>query len=172
MPASGFRQRGISEVGHVTSVPADVPWGKTQEEGVTLQLSLSRVDLMSGQSNLMEESQVQSVSMELNIRLIEAQLELLKDALGAPDAKFAGDLEDVAPTAESLVLDGTLGQVERTLYVLGVGPASTRRIQATRCVLLDPGAVQLAKSAYHLPTLSWRVLNPAAGDAVTITDAT
>lgn len=170
MPATGARLRGISEVGHVSG--SDVSWGATQEEGVELQLSLSRVDLRSGQSNLKLASDVTEVGAQLVIRMVESALQSLGRMLGLAAAKFAGDLQGGPATAESLIIDGTLGSQELALYAIGVGPASTRRIDAPRAVLTDPGSIQMAKNAYMLPGVTFELLEPAAGDFLTITDAT
>lgn len=178
MPASAARLRGISEVGHITDptgAPTDVPWGKTQQEGVTLQLSTETVDLMSAQATMKEDSGLVSTAMQLVIRMITAELQLLQRLYGIPAASFSGDLEDVTPTPEVLsVAEGDLGSQEESLYVLGTGPASTRRVEAARCRVVDLGGLNFASTSYQTPEGTWEVLAPASGDVrppLEITDA-
>lgn len=171
MPASAARLIGISEVGHVTAVPADVTWGATQKDGVTVQLSLSRTELRSGQSALKLASHVTEVGVQLSFRMVESALQALGYMLGLAAAKFTGDLTAGTPTAESLIIDGTLGSQELKLYALGVGPASTRRIEAARAVLSDPGSLAVADNAYMQPAVAFNLLEPASGSFLKITDA-
>jgi hypothetical protein len=172
MPAANARLIGISEVGHVDSTgPTDVPWGETQKDAVNLQISVSRVDLRSGQANLKIASAIEDIDAQLQIKLNESALQIMQYALGMPAAKFTGDLEGGTPSAEVLTIDGALGSDERQLYAEGVGPASTRRIDAARGVLMDVGAFAMASNAYMLPTVTFALLNPVTGTFLTITDA-
>lgn len=172
MPASAQRLIGISEVGHVGSGPADVPWGETQKDGVTLQLSMSRVEAMSGQSKLKLASHVSEVGAQLGFRMLASELQKLQYMLGIAAADFTGDLAGGTPSAEVLTIDGGLGSQELELYAEGPGPASTRRIDAKRGVLSDPGSLVMADNAYMLPAVTFELLQPASGDFLTITDAT
>lgn len=178
MPAAAVRLIGITEVGHVddpTGTPSDVSWGNTTQDGVTLQLSTESVDLMSAQAKMKEDVNVVSASMQLVVNLVTTSLQRLQRLWGLPDAAFAGDLEDATPQAETLTIEeGNLGTQERALYVLGPGPASTRRVDAARCRVADLGGIQFASNAYQLPSATWEVLNVAEGDArdpLLITDA-
>jgi len=172
MAKTDARLIGVSEVGHVAGGSTDTSWGKTQKDGVNVQLSLSRVDLMSGQSKLKQASHVTDVGVQLVFRMVESALQRLGYMLGLAAAKFAGDLTAGTPTAESLVIDGTLGSQELQLYAIGVGPASTRRVDAKRAVLSDPGALLMADNGYMLPSVGFDLLEPSSGDFLKITDAT
>jgi len=175
MPTTGFRARGHSEVGHVDpSGPTDVPWGKTAEDGIDLQVNATSVDLFSSQSTMEEDTGITRTSLSIVARLIDAALQVFQRATGTPDSEFTGDLEDATPTAEVLDFEeGKIGSVERALYSLGPGPASTRRIDAVRSKVADIQSVSQSKVNWWTPTVTWRVLNPAAGGhALRITDAT
>lgn len=171
MPATDVRLIGISEVGHVAAGPADVSWGNTTQDGVTLQMTTEVVDLMSAQAKMKEDVSLVAASMQLVVNLVTTALQRLQRLWGLPDSAFAGDIE--APTEETLTFtEGNLGTEERTLYVLGPGPASTRRVDATRCRVADLGGIQFASNAYQLPSATWEVLNPGPGsDPLVITDA-
>lgn len=172
MASAAQRLIGISEVGHVTGGSTDVAWGETQKDGVTLQLSLSRVEAMSGQSALKLASHVTEVGVQMAFSMVESALNVIQYMMGLASAKFSGDLTAGTPTAEALVIDGTLGSEELVLYAEGIGPASTRRIDAKRAVLSDPGSLVMADNAYMLPAVTFDLLQPASGSFLTITDAT
>lgn len=131
---------------------------------------------MSAQAKMKEDVNLVSASMQLVVNLVTASLQRMQRLWGLPDDAFAGDLEDAtAPTAETLSIgEGNLGTEERSLYVLGPGPASTRRVEAARCQVADLGGIQFASNAYQLPSATWEVLNPADTDGrepLVITDA-
>lgn len=169
MAQTDARLIGVSEVGHVAGGTTDTSWGKTQKDGVSVQLSLSRVDLVGGQSPLKLASHVTDVGVQLVFRMVESALQRLGYMLGTAAAKFTGGLPSVA---EALVIDAGLGSQELQLYALGVGPVSTRRIDAKRAVLSDPGALVMADNAYMLPGVTFNLLLPSSGDFLKITDAT
>lgn len=178
MPATGARLIGVSEVGHVTDpegAPTDVPWGNTQQDGVTLQLAVDTVDLQSAQAKMREDSNLVSADIQMVINLIVAELTALQRAWGLPADAFDGDLSGATPAAEVLTItEGNLGTREDTLYVLGPGPVSTRRVEVGRAKVSDIGNLQFASNAYMLPTATWSVLNPGAEstlEPLVITDA-
>lgn len=172
MPASGFRQVGISEVGHRDGA-ADVSWGNTQQDGLTVQLTAETIDLQSGQAFMRESVHLVAGRIQLVINLVGSELTALARAWGFPVAALTGDLTAATPTPEVLTITGNnIGTQERTLYALGPGPRSTRRIQAARCKVADLGNLSMASNAYMLPSATWEVLNPPTGTAaLTITDA-
>ena len=175
MPASAYRHRGINEVGHVNATPADVPWGRTTQDGVNLQLTANTVELQSGQATMLESVGLVSARIQLAIGLVVSELTALQRLWGLPDSAVTGDLAAVSPatpTAEVLAIaPNAMGTVERRVYVLGPGPRSTRRIEAVRARVSDLGGIQLAQNAFSLPNATWEVLAPATGNALTITDA-
>lgn len=179
MPASGARLIGISEVGHVTDpegTPADTPWGNTQQDGCTLQLAVDTVDLQSAQAKMREDSNLVSADIQLVINLIVAELTALQQMWGLPASAFTGDLSGGTPSEEVLAItEGNLGTREDTLYVLGPGPSSTRRVQVNLAKVVDIGDLQFASNGYTLPSATWSVLNPGTTyptlDPLTITDA-
>lgn len=178
MPAGAVRLIGISEVGHIedpTGTPVDTPWGNTQQQGVTLQLSTETVDLMSAQAKMKEDTNLVSASIQLQVALVTTSLQRLQRLWGLPDTAFEGDLEGATPAEEVLSIgEGNLGTEERSLYVLGPGPASTRRVEAARCRVADLGGIQFASNQYQLPQATWEVLNPDEADTrepLVITDA-
>lgn len=174
MAIDGVRLVGITEVGHVEAGPTDVPWGNTQQDGVTLALSPNTVDLMSAQAKVMEDVNLLEAAMELQVNLVEASLQAIQRAYGIPDASFAGDLAAGSPTEEVLAVgEGDLGSTERQMYVLTPGPSSTRRVDVPRSKVSSLGDIQMGSNAYQLPSATWQVLNPTDGsDPLTITDAT
>lgn len=176
MPATASRLIGISEVGHVTDAPADVPWGNTQQEGVTLQMTADTVELMSAQAKMREDVSLVSANIQLVIALIVAELTALQRLWGLPDDALEGDLTGGVPEDEVLTIEeGNLGTQERALYVLGPGPVSTRRIEVARARIADIGNIQMGSTAYTLPQATWSVLNPAPAEPavhpLVITDA-
>lgn len=172
MATSGFyTARGHTDVGHDDS--GDVSWGKTQEEGVEIQVAVNSVDLYSAQSTMEEDTGITRTSLSLVARLIDAALNVIQRATGIPDSEFTGDLTDPTPTSEVLDLEeGLIGSVERTIYSTGPGPTSTRRIDIPRAKVIDISSMAQSKVAWWLLTVTWRVLNPASGHALRITDAT
>lgn len=178
MPIIGRKRLiGINEVGHVTDpegTPADVKWGNTAQEGVTLQLATQTVELMSAQAKMKEDVELSESSVQLTIRLVSPDVLALQYLWGLPDAAIAGDLDAGTPVAEVLsIQSGNLGTQERTLYILGPGPVSTRRVQARRCRVADLGGLDFASTDYQKPEATWEVLNPLAGMThapLTITD--
>ncbi len=173
MARAAYRHRGITEVGHVDITPADVPWGRTTQDGVNLQLTAQTVELQSGQATMLEDVGLVSARMQFVIGLVVSELTALARLWGLPDSAVTGDLTlTPTPTAEVLAIaPNAMGTVERTLFALGPGPASTRRIEALRARVSALGGIQMAQNAFSLPTATWDVLAPAAGNAVTITDA-
>lgn len=170
MPAQNARLVGINEVGEVVTA-TDTSWGRTQEDGVTLQLTANTIDLMSGQSFMKEDVRLTSAQLQLVAALIFSELTTLRRIWGLPDSALAGDLENATPTPEVLsILQNNLGTVEKQLYVLGPGPKSTRRIDATRCRATSFGELKMAKNAFTLPQATYEVLAPDSGAALTITD--
>lgn len=180
MPATGARLIGINEVGHVEDpegTPVDTAWGNTQQDGASLQLAVDTVDLQSAQAKMREDNSLVSADIQLVINLVIAELTALQRAWGLPAAALVGDLEDATtPTEEVLTISaGNLGTREATLYIVGPGPSSTRRVQAGRAKVSDIGELQFASNGYTLPSVTWSILNPGSGstlDPLTITDAT
>lgn len=171
MPASAAKIRGHSEVGHVEAPSTDVPWGRTTEDGVEMQLGVQSVDLFSSQSLMEEDTGITRVSIGLVIPLVYAELEVIKNAFGIPDASLTGDLSAGTPTQEVLALaPGDIGSQERALYSLGVGPVSTRRIDVPRAKVTDLGNLKQSKTGWMTPQATWRALAPASGPVLTITD--
>jgi hypothetical protein len=152
-----------------------MPWGRTTQDGVNLQLTAQTVELQSGQATMLEDVGLVSARMQFVIGLVVSELTALARLWGLPDSAVTGNLAPVAPatpTAEVLAIaPNAMGTVERTLFALGPGPASTRRIEALRARVSALGGIQMAQNAFSLPTATWDVLAPAAGNAVTITDA-
>lgn len=174
MPTTAFHTaRGHNEVGHVITGPTDVSWGKTQEEGVEIQVGVQSVDLFSAQSSMEEDTGITRTTLNFVARLIDAALQSIQRAFGIPDSEFTGDLEAATPTAEVLDFEaGLVGSQERELYSLGPGPASTRRIEVPRAKVSDLGPLQQSKTGWMLPQATWRALNPTSGHALRITDGT
>lgn len=179
MPPTIGRRRliGVSEVGHVTDpegTPADVTWGNTTQDGVTLQLAAQTVELMSAQAKMKEDVELSESSIQLSIRLVSPDALALQYLWGLPDSAIVGDLGAGTPVAEVLTIQaGNLGTQERTLYILGPGPSSTRRIQARRCRIADLGGLDLGSNDFQKPEATWEVLNPLATmthPPLTITD--
>jgi hypothetical protein len=172
MPASNARLIGINEVGEVNG-GVDTSWGRTQEDGVGLQLTANVVDLMSGQAFMKEDVRLTSAQLQIVAGLIFSELSVLRRIWGLPASALTGDLTHAtAPTAEVLSIQtNTLGTVEKELYALGAGPISTRRINAKRARAVSFGELRQAKNAFMLPQATWEVLAPDSGAALIITDA-
>ena len=172
MPASNARLIGVNEVGEVVG-STDTSWGRTQEDGVALQLTANTVDLMSGQAYMKEDVRLTSAQLQIVAGLIFSELTNLRRLLGLPAAALTGDLTHATtPTAEVLsILPNTLGTEEKKIYALGAGPVSTRRIEAARARAVNFGELRMAKNAFTLPQTTWEILAPNSGAAVVITDA-
>lgn len=172
MPGSGFHSRGITEVGHVVSGPTDTPWGETSEDGLQIQVATQSVDLYSAQSTMEEDTAITRTTLNMVIQIVNASLQELQRILGIPASAFSGDLEDATPTDEVLAFNpGEIGTEVLQLYALGTGPVTTRRIDVPRAKVADIGPLQMAKTGWMLPQATWRVLRPASGYALQITDA-
>lgn len=171
MPASSETIIGVNEVGE-TDGSTDTSWGRTQETGATLTLSVTKQELFSGQAKMAEDNHINQVAMALQFSLIFAELQNLQRVLGIPSAQFTGDLD--SPTAEELAIDqDSLGSDEKGVYAIGPGPASTRRVEALNAKLADVGDLSFSDTEWQLPEITWDVLNTADGtDVLTITDAT
>lgn len=172
MPAANAFVRGHQEVGHVAS-STDVPWGKTAEDAVSIQMNVQTVDLFSAQSKMNEDTGITQIGMDIVIKGIDGALRNIQRAFGLPDSAFTGDLSNITPSDEVLEFnEDEIGETERAIYSEGPGPlASTRRIDAPRCKLVSVGALAQSKTGWMLPEATWRVLNPGSSTpVVTITD--
>jgi hypothetical protein len=161
--------RGHSEVGHKSGA-TDVPWGRTAEDAVSIQLNVQTVELYSAQSVMAEDSGVTQVGMQLGINGIDGSLQNIGRVLGLPDSAFTGDLS--ASTNEVLTFDkDDIGASALALYSKGPGPlSSVRRIDAPNCKLASAGALAQAKTGWMLPSAVFNILVPATGNPLTITD--
>lgn len=168
MPASGHRQIGINEAGYIDG-GTDTPFGDTQQEGVVVQLSTDVADLQGGQAKVLEDRELVSANMEIQIMLVEAALQAVQELYGLPSGNFSGDLD--TSTQEEVQFDNNLGTVETGIYALGPGPASTRRVEASRCKIGDLGDLTMASDSYMLPQATWTVLKPDSGASLLIQDA-
>jgi hypothetical protein len=164
---------GITEFGDIESGPTDVPWGATEQNGVTVAITGEDVDVQSGQALMLEDSFPSTRTIEVTARLQHGGLLNLKDALGMPDSALTGDLQ-ATPTAtdEVLAIVGTnIGTEELNLYADQPGPVSTRRYDFKRCKQRAGMTLELGSNNYTMLESVWQVLNPTSGNAVEITDA-
>ncbi len=168
---------GISEFGDVTGETApydglgtDAPYGATERNGVTIQVTGEDVDVQSGQNLVLEDSFASARSIELTARLQHSGLLNIKDALGMPDAALTGDL---ATIDEVLAFNGTnIASEEKTIYVLSPGPNTTRRIQAQRCKQRAGLTLELASNDYLKLETTWTILDGGTGiDEMQILDS-
>lgn len=172
---------GITEFGEVTGATdytggTDVPWGATEQNGVTLNISGEDVDVQSGQALVLEDSFASSRAMEITARLQHAGLLNLQDALGMPSGTLTGDLGETTPTDEVLDISGTdIGSSTKHIYALTPGPAAARRYEAGRCKQRAGMTIELASNDYVRYETVWTVLkfDPVAGTGpdLKITDA-
>lgn len=172
MPASSQALIGVNEVGEHDGQGTDTSWGRTQQSGALLQMSVTKQTLMSAQAKMAEDTHISGVEMTVQFNGIFSELQNLQRMLGIPAAQFTGDLD--SPTQEVLTIDqGSLGSVQKGIYVIGPGPASTRRLEVAVATLGDIGDIEWSDENWILPQVSWDVLNTADGTGVlTITDAT
>lgn len=172
MPASAVNLRGHLEVGEVITA-TDTPWGKTQEEGVEVQVAVQSVELYSSQSTMMEDAGITRTGLSFVVRMIDSSLTTLRRLFGMPASALTGDLEAATPTAEVLSFnEGEIGSETKAIYSEGPGPESTRRFDMPECKLTSIGRLVQSKTNYMLPEATWAILNPSAGGyALRITDA-
>lgn len=170
MPASAQTLIGVNEIGEVDG-GIDTSWGRTQQSGAVLQMSVTKQTLMSGQSKMAEDTHISGVEMSVQFNGIFSELSNLQLMLGIPASQFAGDLS--TPTEEILTIDqGSLAAVDKSIYVLGPGPNSTRRLDVANAALGDIGDLEWSDTEWILPQVTWDVLNTADGTGVLIiTDA-
>lgn len=163
---------GIHEVGAVRAA-ADVSFGKTAPDGVTIAWSGTDLEVESGQSSLLEEVFRTANRVEITFKLIYSDLLNLREALGLPDSALTGDLNAGVPTAEVLSLvEAEIGSREDTIYVIGPGPVSTRRFEFARCKVMPNVSVSLSRDNHVVLEFSYKVLRPKTGTAFgTVTDA-
>jgi hypothetical protein len=175
MPADAETIIGINEVGEhdQAASPTDSEWGRTTEDGATLQLSTTTQELHSGQAKMAEDTHINQVSMAIQFNVLFAELTTLQQMLGIAAAQLTGDLEDTTPTEEVLTIDqDSIGAVEKGLYVIGPGPVSTRRLEAARALLADMGDIAFSDTEWQIFQATWDLINTADGTGVvTITDA-
>lgn len=169
--------RGHQEVGHVnevTSPDTDVPWGKTGEEAIEIQMNVTTVDLFSAQSKMNEDTGITQVGMDAVINGIDGSLRNIGRMFGMPDAAFTGDID--SGTEKLDFNQNDIGEQERHLYTLGPGARdasggiSVRRIDIFRAKLSNVGPLAQSKTGWMLPVATWRVLNPGTDPVVTFTD--
>ena len=172
MPASAQTLIGVNEIGEHDGSGTDTSWGRTQQSGAVLQMSVTKQTLMSAQAKMAEDNHISAVEMSVQFNGIFSELQNLQRMLGIPAAQFSGDLD--TPTQEVLTIDqASLGEVEKGIYVIGPGPSSTRRLEVAKALLGDIGDIEWSDENWILPQVSWDVLNTADGTGVlTITDAT
>lgn len=173
---TGQRLIGVNEVGETDAAasPADTTWGRTQQEGALLQLSVTKQTLLSAQAKMAEDTHVSSVEMSVQFNLIFSELEKIQLAFGIPAAQITGDLSDPSPTEEVLTIDqDSLASVTKGIYILGPGPASTRRVEAPVASFADAGDLAFGDTQWTLPQVTWDIENTDDGTGVlAITDAT
>lgn len=173
MPADNERIRGVTEVGQVETDDTKTSWGRTTQEGATLEFNVTREQLFSAQAMMEEESAITQMAMSMIFNLISADLTAFKDATAINAAQFSGDLEAVTPTEEKLTLDqDSIGELIKKLYIDTPGPKGPRTYEAARGQLADVGDIQMSRTEWVLPSVTYAILNTAGGTAVlTITDA-
>lgn len=171
MPASNETIIGVNEIGE-TDGGTDTPWGRTQEDGAVLTLSVTKQELFSGQAKMAEDTHINQVAMGLQFNAIFSELQNLQRMLGIASSQFTGDLS--SSTQEVLTIDqDSLGAIAKSVYVEGPGPSSTRRAEAANAQLGDIGDLAWSDTEWQLPEVTWDVLNTSDGTGVlTITDAT
>lgn len=161
--------RGHQEVGHVEDGPADVPWGKTGEEAIEIQMNVETVDLFSAQSKMNEDTGITRVGMDMVINGIDGSLRNIGRGFGMPDDAFTGDID--LGQEELAFNQNDIGEQERHLYSEGPGAfGSVRRIDVPRAKLANVGPLAQAKTGWMLPVVTWRVLNPGVDPVFTFTD--
>ena len=171
MPATNTYQRGHTEVGHRSGSPVtDTAWGKTQEEGFQIQMSVTTVDLLSAQSKMEEDTGITRVTMDAVVNGIDGSLRNIGRMYGMPDSSFTGDVTSSTDEVLSFNQDD-IGEEERHLYSLGPGAAaSTRDIDIPRAKLSNAGPLVQSKTSWMTPVATWRILNPGTDPVLTITD--
>lgn len=172
MPASNETIIGVNDIGEHDGQGNDTSWGRTQEDGAMLTLSVTKQELFSGQAKMAEDTHINRVAMALQFNAIFSELQNLQRMLGVPAAQFTGDLD--SPSQEELAIDqDSLGAVEKGIYAEGPGPASTRRVEAANATLGDIGDLAWSDTEWQLPEVTWDILNTADGtDVLLIQDAT
>lgn len=163
---------GISEVGAVRAA-ADVSFGKTIIDGVTIAFSGTDLDVESGQSSLLEESFPITDRIEITATLLYADLLNYIEALGMDASALVGDLNGGVPTDEVLtMIEGALRVREDQLYIICPGPSGSRRYDFMRTKV--KAGVQFVHGRNKEVNIqaTWQVLRPKAGPNVfTVTDA-
>ena len=164
MPAANAFVIGNNEVGHFVTdpSPADSPWGKTAQEGFTVQMNVNSVRLLSAQSKMAEDVATPEVGMQITINAIDGALQNVGRVFAMPDSDFTGDLS--TGSDEELAFNQvSMGQQERALYAEGPGPlGSIRRFEAYRCKSVNFGPLVFGSTNWQLPTVTMEVLNPGS----------
>lgn len=160
---------GITEFGEVDG--GDQAWGATERNGVSLAIDGEDVDVISGQSLMLEDSFASLRGITATARLQYSGLLNMKDALGLPDSALVGDLAGATDEVLSLI-DDQIATEEKVLYALTPGPVSTRRFDLARCKQRGGFQMELASNDYVRLESSWGLLRPGVGvAAMVITDA-
>lgn len=161
--------RGISEVGAVRN-SADVSFGRTPPDGVSIEFSGSALEVESGQSTMLEDLIRTSDRVQIRVRLLYADMVNLKEVLGLPDSALTGDLSGATPEVLTAV-EGALGSREDQLYIIAPGPVSTRRYEFARTKLRPGVTINQSRDNHVVLEAVWEMLRPTSGDPFTFTDA-
>jgi hypothetical protein len=161
---------GITECGEDNGT--QVPWGATEQNGVSIAIDGEDVDVISGQAYVLEDSFPSTRAVTVTMRLQYSGLLNLQDALGLPSTALTGDLGAATPTDEVLAIEGgELATEEKKLYAIHPGPVSTRLWEFERCKQRGGFTMELASNDYIKLETSWGVLANSGGAEVTVTDA-
>lgn len=171
---------GVVAVGAVVA-GADVDWGSTEQNGATLAIDGQDVDVMSGQSRILEDSFASARTITATFRLQKSDLLNVRDSLGLPATALTGDLYGATtPTAEVLTIDeAQIGTQENALFIESLGPKGPRRVDIPRAKNRGGITLEFAANDYIKLESTWTVLRPKEGSGpggvgrakpVTITD--
>lgn len=147
---------GATGTHNADNVYTENSWGYTSEEGGRIVPTVNRIEQRSGQSAALIDSFIESIGGQLQIRMLSGHLTNLKRMLGLPDASLTGDLADVTPTKETLLVDGSLlGSVEQKLYMKTMGPLGPRTYYFPRAKVASFPEMAHSRTEYFEPNAAF-----------------
>jgi hypothetical protein len=171
-----FSAYGISEVGEYTGPKGgpyvETPYGKTTQEGGTVNLTTNVIRQFSGQSAAAIDSFTQTVEGSFAVSLLSSTLTNLKRMFGLPDTALTGDLTAGTPTQEVLSVKGSdMGTVEKSLYMRTMGPLGPRTVRMPRAKVSTPPNIVAGRNGYFEPNATFDLYeDPTTGDFFFIED--
>jgi hypothetical protein len=156
---------GATTAHNADNIYTKTSWGYTSEEGARIVPTVNRIEQRSGQSAAVLDSFIESVSGQLQIRMLSGHLENLRRMMGLPASALTGDLSAGTPTKEVLRVSGALlGTEEQQLYVETMGPLAARTYFFPRAKVSSFPEQTHSRTEYFEPNASFDLYEETVGN--------